>query len=202
MECGATRSRARAAAHTIDRVPCRCRRGVLRLPRCAAAAGASSGLGRLGGTPMQERPCAACRKKFTPDARAPEQRFCQEKRCQRERRRRWQKRKRRGDTDYRDNERRAQHSWAERHPEYWRAYRRQHPQYRERNRLKQRQRDERRRGARRPAEAAGVLANGDASRPILPLQSGTYELRPANPGSTRLANGDVWRVQIAVVSGG
>lgn len=168
----------------------------------AAAAGASSGLGRLGGTPMQKRPCAACRKKFTPDARAREQRFCQAKRCQRERRRRWQKRKRRRDADYRDNERRAQRSWAERHPEYWPAYRGEHPEYRERNRLKQRQRDERRRGARGLTEAVRVLANGDASRPISPLRSGTYELRSVNAGSARLANGDVWRVQIAVVSGG
>ncbi|MDB6159371.1 MAG: hypothetical protein JWO04_3077 [Gammaproteobacteria bacterium] len=121
---------------------------------------------------MQKRPCAACRKKFTPNARVPEQRFCQEKPCQRERRRRWQKNKRRGDADYRENERRAQRSWGERHPEYWQAYRRKHPEYRQRNRLRQRQRDERRRGARTLANAVRVLANGD-----------------------------VWKVQIAVLPG-
>jgi len=151
---------------------------------------------------MQKRSCAACRKVFTPDARVPAQRFCQEKRCQRERRRRWQKNKRRGDADYRDNESRAQRSWAERHPQYWRAYRGEHPQYREHNRLKQRQRDVRRRGAQGLAEAVRVLANGDESAPILPLRSGTYELRPVNEGSAVLANGDVWKVQIAVLSEG
>jgi hypothetical protein len=149
---------------------------------------------------MQKRPCAACRKRFTPDARVPEQRFCQEKRCQRERRRRWQKKKRRGDVDYRENESRAQRSWAERHPQYWRAYRREHPQYRERNRLQQRRRDVERRRARGLAQAVHVLANGDESMPILPLRSGTYELRAVNEGAAVLANGDVWRVQIAVLS--
>jgi hypothetical protein len=138
---------------------------------------------------------------FTPDTRVPEQRFCQEKRCQRERRRRWQKNKRRGDADYRDNESRAQRRWAERHPQYWCAYRGEHPEYRERNRLRQRQRDVRRRAARAQAETAvRVLANGDETTPILPLRSGTYELRPVKEGSTVLANGDAWRVQIAVLS--
>jgi hypothetical protein len=150
---------------------------------------------------MQKRPCAACRKKFTPNAHVPEQRFCQKERCQRERRRRWQKNKRRGDADYRENESRAQRSWAERHPEYWQAYRGEHPEYRERNRLQQRQRDVRRRGVQTlAAEAVRVLANGDESTPILPLRSGTYELRPVNEGSAVLANGDVWRVHIAVLS--
>jgi endogenous inhibitor of DNA gyrase (YacG/DUF329 family) len=150
---------------------------------------------------MQKRPCAACGKKFAPSAHVAEQRFCQEKRCQRERRRRWQKNKRRVDTDYRDNERRAQRSWAERHPQYWHAWRGEHPEYRERNRLQQRQRDRRRRGT--GAQTAGpVLVNGDASTLIVPLRSGTYELRSVAEGSGVLANGDVWRVQIAVLPEG
>jgi hypothetical protein len=149
---------------------------------------------------MQKRPCAACRKQFTPAAHVPEQRFCSQERCQRERRRRWQKNKRRGDADYRDNEQRAQRSWAERHGEYWRDYRREHPEYRERNRRQQRERDGRRRGSRVRAER--VLANGDASTAISLLRSGTYELRPVNEGSGVLANGDVWKVEIAMLSNG
>jgi hypothetical protein len=133
---------------------------------------------------------------FAPKARVPDQCFCEDERCQRERRRRWQKMKRQRDTDYRDNERRAQRSWAERHPEYWQQYRREHRQYTERNRQQQRDRDGRRRKERE-------LANGDASRPSLPLPSGTYELKPVGPaGSARLANEDVWRVQIAVLPRG
>ena len=151
--------------------------------------------------PMKKRPCAACRKQFTPSAHVPEQRFCQDKRCQRERRRRWQKTKRRADADYRENERRARGVWAERHPGYWRTYRGSHPEYRESNRLSQRRRDERRRGAHGVGAATRGLANGDESTPILPLRSGTYELRPVNEGSTVLANGDVWKVQIAVLPG-
>jgi len=149
---------------------------------------------------MKKRPCAACRKQFTPNAHVPEQRFCQDTRCQRERRRRWQKSKRREDADYRENERRAQGNWAERHPGYWRTYRGSHPEYRESNRLRQRRRDERRRGAHGRGGAGRVLANGDESTPISPLRSGTYELRPAEVDCTVLANGDAWRVHIAVLS--
>ena len=149
---------------------------------------------------MQQRPCAACRKKFTPAAHVAEQCFCSQERCQRERRRRWQKNKRRVDADYRDNERRAQRSWAQQHAEYWQDYRREHPEYRERNRRQQRRRDARRRGAQVLAGAHRVLANGDASTPIFPLRSGTYELRAVSEGAGVLANGDVWKVQIAMVS--
>lgn len=89
-----------------------------------------------------------------------------------------------------------QRHWAERHPQYWREYRRAHPEYTERNRSQQRDR-----GRQRRANAAErVLANGDASRAISPLPSGTYELKPvARPGSAVLANEDVWHVEIAVL---
>lgn len=146
---------------------------------------------------MQKRRCRACRRMFVPKAQAPGQCFCGDERCQKERRRCWQKQKRRSDADYRDNERRAQHAWAEHHPEYWLDYRREHPEYAERNRRQQRDRDRRRRGV---DGAQTVLANGDASPAILPLPSGTYELKPVLPdGSAMLANEDVWRVQIAVL---
>ena len=146
---------------------------------------------------MQKRRCRACRRMFVPKAQAPGQCFCGDERCQKERRRCWQKMKRRSDADYRDNERRAQRSWTERHSQYWQDYRREHPEYTERNRRQQRDRDR----CRREAEAASrVLANGDASPSFLPLPSGTYELKPVLPeGSAMLANEDVWRVQIAVL---
>ena len=146
---------------------------------------------------MQKRRCRACRKLFAPKARIRDQCFCADERCQRERRRRWQKKKRRRDADYRDNDRRVQRTWAERHPQYWQQYRREHREYTERNRRQQRDRDRRRR-----AGSERVLANGDASKPILSLPSGTYELKPvAPPGPAVLANEDVWRVQIAVLPG-
>ena len=146
---------------------------------------------------MQKRRCRACRKMFVLKAQAPGQCFCEDERCQKERRRRWQKKKRHSDADYRDNERRAQRSWTERHPEYWQDYRREHPEYAERNRQQQRDRDRRRRGVN---GAQPVLANEDASPAILPLPSGTYDLKPVLPGgSAMLANEDVWRVHIAVL---
>jgi hypothetical protein len=146
---------------------------------------------------MQKRRCRSCRRVFVPKAQAPGQCFCEDERCQRERRRRWQKNKRRGDADYRENELRARRSWTERHPEYWRDYRREHPGYAERNREQQRDRDRRRRVV---DGAPKMLANEDASAVILPLPSGTYDLKRVQPdGSALLANEDVWRVQIAVL---
>jgi hypothetical protein len=146
---------------------------------------------------MQKRRCRACRRMFVPKAQAPGQCFFGDVRCQRERRRCWQKQKRRSDADYRDNERRAQRTWAKHHPEYWQDYRREHPEYAARNRRQQRERDRRRHVV---DTAPSRLANGDASPPFLPLPSGTYELKPVLPeGSAMLANEDVWRVQIAVL---
>lgn len=97
---------------------------------------------------MEKRRCAACRRAFYPRAQAPGQRYCSAAACQRERRRRWQGEKRRSDPAYRENQRRAQRSWAERHPEYWRGYRAEHAAYVAANRARQRERDGRRRGRR------------------------------------------------------
>lgn len=108
--------------------------------------------------------------------------------CQRERRRRWQRRKRRNDPDYRENQTRVQRSWAQRHPEYWRTYRAEHPGYVEKNRAKQRERDRRRAGG---GEAA--LAKMDASGEISRPPSGTYRLIPVAGG---LAKMDAWTVEI------
>jgi len=47
-----------------------------------------------------------------------------------------------------------------------------------------------------------VLAKRDESTGVLPLPSGTYELRPVMPESSVLAKMDVWRVQIAVIPEG
>jgi hypothetical protein len=166
---------------------------------CSKSPG-SSRVGALWGRAMKKLRCAACRKQFTPKGHVLDQQYCSDRRCQRERRRRWQQDKRRSDRDYRENEQRAQQSWGQEHPEYWRRYRQEHPEYQERNRAQQRDRDRRRRrgGSKGVAVDGHVLANGDASEPIFPLQSGTYELRPAGDGV--LANEDALRVKISFVS--
>jgi len=140
--------------------------------------------------PMQSRVCAACGQAFQPRPQAPQQCYCAEAACQTERRRRWQQAKRRGDADYRDNQRRAQRAWVEHHRDYWREYRRAHPQYAERNRTQQRRRDGRR-GARR-------LAKMYASTPVSPVSSGTYRLTPVAPSD--LAKMYACTVEITLVS--
>ncbi len=104
---------------------------------------------------MEFRTCQACQELFRPRPQVAEQRFCSAAACQRERRRRWQAVKRQNDPDYRENQKRVQKAWADRHPDYWREYRRQHPEYAERNRAQQRQRAQ--------DKAAGQVAKMDAS---------------------------------------
>jgi len=150
---------------------------------------------------MERRRCAACGRLFRPRPQVPRQRYCEASACQRERRRRWQREKRSRDPDYRDNQRRAQRHWLERHPEYWRRYRRTHPDYTRRNRAQQRARDRRRRGAGAAHASAPLLAKMDASRPISPPPRGTYRLIPLGPAEG-LAKRDAWMVEIAWLSKG
>lgn len=137
---------------------------------------------------MEYRQCKACRQPFRPRPQNPDQCFCSAAACQRERRRRWQAAKRQSDPDYRDNQKRAQKAWAERHPDYWRTYREQHPAYVAHNRARQRE---------RALGRAGV-AKMDASKSEIPLPSGTYRLSPVIDAS--LAKMAAWTVEITVLS--
>jgi len=139
---------------------------------------------------MKSKQCAGCGKAFHPRAQTPKQAYCSSPACQRERRRRWQYARRHSDPEYRDNQSRAQASWVERHPDYWREYRRIHADYRERNRILQRERDARRRER--------VLAKMNASTGDSPVPSGTYRLSPVRRED--LAKMDAWTVQITLVS--
>ena len=147
-----------------------------------------------GSSRMQCQQCAACAGVFWPRSQNRTQRYCGQRHCQQERRRRWKREKRRTDADYRDNQARAQRSWGERHPTYWREYRRRHPQYQERNRQQQRLRNARR-GA---GVADSVIAKGNASEAAAPVFSGTYVLTPLT--GTPIAKGHAWTVTITALS--
>ena len=141
---------------------------------------------------MWGRRCASCGECFRPRAQVPRQGYCGSAACQRERRRRWQSAKRRDDMDYRDNQTRAQRTWAAGRAEYWREYRRSHPEYVERNRVAARERQrERRRGA-------SGFAKMDASVAVSGVPSGTYRLVPAVGGM--FAKMDAWTVELTVLS--
>jgi hypothetical protein len=64
---------------------------------------------------MERRRCAACGEAFRPRSQVPKQSYCSAVACQRVRRQRWQKAKRHSDADYRENQARAQHAWAQGH---------------------------------------------------------------------------------------
>ena len=139
---------------------------------------------------MKSRACAGCGQVFHPRPQSPGQTFCPVPACQCERRRRWQQARRRDDPAYRENQARAQATWAAAHPDYWREYRLSHPDSSERNRTLQRQRD--------AARRARVLAKMDVSTAASPVPSGTYRLSKAT--AEDLAKMDAWMIQITLVS--
>ena len=139
---------------------------------------------------MELRQCTGCGQVFRPRSPISQQCYCATPACQRERRRRWQRAKRRSDPDYRDNQARAQRAWQKRNPDYWREYRRTHLQYRERNRSQQRERNARRHNP--------LIAKMNVSRPIFPVPSGIYQIRPVP--ATRIAKMDAWAVEITLLS--
>ena len=67
---------------------------------------------------MKSKRCGACGQAFAPCSQAPNQTYCPERECQHERVRRRQRAKLATDPDYRDNQKRAQLAWADRHPDY------------------------------------------------------------------------------------
>lgn len=138
---------------------------------------------------MKSRQCAACGKEFRPRSQVPQQCYCAAPACQHERRRRWQHAKRQSDSDYQDNQTRAQRAWAKRNSDYWREYRRTHPQYSERNRTQQRQRNDRRRQR--------LIAKMDVSTLTSPIPSGIYRISQAPPAA--IAKMDAWTVQITLL---
>jgi len=136
------------------------------------------------------RLCLACGNAFMPLRHVPRQRYCSLTACQRARRRDWQTQRLRTDTDYRDNQARAQAKWRAGHSSYWREYRAAHPAYEERNRSMQRSRNAQR--------SLKPIAKMDVIRLPQPLGSGFYLLSHAR--GTDIANMNAWTVHIAVLS--
>lgn len=136
------------------------------------------------------RLCLACGNAFVPLLHVPRQRYCSSESCQRARRRDWQNHRLRIDSDYRDNQARAQARWRAGHSSYWREYRASHPAYRERNSSMQRTRNARR--------SFKSVAKMDVIGLPRPLGSGFYVLCRADDASA--AKMDAWTVHIAVLS--
>ena len=76
---------------------------------------------------MATKTCAACGQTFQPHHKVPNQTYCSSPDCQKERRQSWDRKQQKSDSDYRDNKSRAQQTWTERNPDYWRKYRNEPP---------------------------------------------------------------------------
>ena len=129
---------------------------------------------------------------FRPCPRVCDQTYCGKEECRRTRRRRWQRAKREEDSDYRDNQSRAQRAWLQENSAYWQAYRSAHPNYAQTNREQQRERDRR-----RCRVKASELAKMDSIGSFSSVPSGTYLLVPQ--GGADLAKMDSIMVEIIVV---
>ena len=144
---------------------------------------------------MEGRRCAACGEAFRPCPRVRDQKYCGEEECRRARRRRWQRTRRQGDADYRDNQARAQRAWARENSAYWQVCRSEHPQYAEENR----QRTKRRKRDRWQCRARG-FAKMDSIGTFSTVPSGTYLLVPRD--EEKFAKMDSIMVEITLLSKG
>jgi hypothetical protein len=142
--------------------------------------------------------CACCGRRFRPNPRVKQQRYCFRKECQRVRRRLWQKRKLAADEDYRCNQADAQRRWRRRNPDYWRRYRLAHPEYTRRNRERQRARNRRRVSMSREEAREVGIAKMDALAPISPMLSGRYKMYPVT--DDRIAKMDPLIVEFTILS--
>lgn len=148
--------------------------------------------------------CMHCHQLFV-CKRNPQQHYCGAQACQNMRKRNWRKQKYMQDGDYRENQRRAEQSWQQRHPDYWKKYRATHISYVQRNREQQciRQRQWRLRQASCLSKGnAPIVCKSDALLDANTLQnavkSGTYRLISAT--DPEFAKSDALMVTIAVVA--
>lgn len=135
---------------------------------------------------MGKKRCVACGTYFQIRPQVPHQTYCSASACQRQRRQEWQRRKLQTDVDHRDNKSRAQQTWSQKNPNYWRQYRESHPDYVETNRRKQRERNAK--------GEHGSIVKEDVSTAKFALPLGVYQLRRVT--SDAIAKMDVWTVEI------
>ena len=138
----------------------------------------------------ERRRCAACGEPFRACPRIGDQQYCGKAECRRARRRRWQRAKRQADTDYADNQKRAQRAWRNDNGAYWQRYRTGHPGYAEGNRERTKQR-------KRDRVQAERFAKMDSIGTFSAVPSGTYLLVPQ--GEEEFAKMDSIMVKIILV---
>lgn len=69
--------------------------------------------------------CVNCRNLFDTARNVPHQSYCSDERCQKARKLAWISNKLEMDQDYKSNQRKAQKSWQQANPGYWKKYRQQ-----------------------------------------------------------------------------
>ena len=144
---------------------------------------------------MTKLRCVHCGARFIPAPQVPNQAYCSKANCQKERRRQWHKSKLQSDPDYRDNQSRAQKTWTEKNPDYWRKHRQGRSDYG--NRLPSGQDSS-------APEPRNPSIKMDSSNPPHPLrkalQDGVFRLKVlAEPDGVKM---DAWIVELSSIHAG
>ncbi|BBB58691.1 hypothetical protein UNDKW_0418 [Undibacterium sp. KW1] len=101
----------------------------------------------------------------------------------------WQKLKLQTDTDYRDNQMRAQKAWMKRNPDYWQKYRDTHPSNAEKDRVLQPHTNN--------TDGNDEIAKMDVSTCSSCPSAGIYFLMPCS--KKKIAKMDVWTVELTLI---
>ncbi|WP_162057395.1 hypothetical protein [Undibacterium sp. KW1] len=138
---------------------------------------------------MNSKICFACGELFLTRPQNPTQTYCSKKACQLKRRGAWQKLKLQTDTDYRDNQMRAQKAWMKRNPDYWQKYRDTHPSNAEKDRVLQPHTNN--------TDGNDEIAKMDVSTCSSCPSAGIYFLMPCS--KKKIAKMDVWTVELTLI---
>lgn len=130
--------------------------------------------------------CLNCRNLFETVRHVPQQSYCADKSCQRARKIAWMTQKLASDMDYKTNQRRAQKTWQQANPDYWKKYREGKSNLATTD------------SGRRKRRATGQ-ANKEGTAPISDALNGLYELRVIS--QKRRVKIDVYIVEMTLYKG-
>jgi hypothetical protein len=138
---------------------------------------------------MSQIRCINCAGIFQPIPQVRNQIYCSKEACQKERRREWQKKKRKNDQDYKDNQYRAQRAWAERNPDYWRDYRKKSTNSSPLSNSQNNKPNKTKKGENEYSQSDEQINSKWHA-----IQDGTYRLRVIEKSSSKM---DVWIIELA-----
>ena len=144
--------------------------------------------------------CKNCGRLYRQNPRIKNQKYCGREECQRARKAAWQREKMSVDPMYRENQKRAQETWRNDHPDCWKKYREKNQKCREKNREKQKERDVKRKQKREKMDTSSPnLAKMDTFEGKNQIKPGRYYIISVE---SDLAKIDPLKSEIYIISDG